>query len=193
MPVRVFLPVKAFAGAKQRLAEVLSPAEREVLAERLATHVLAQAAPLPIAVVCDDDGVAAWAEAHGASVVWTPGLGLNGAIQHAVDTCDAARAVVVHGDLPLAEPLAWLAEADDDTVLLVPDRVDDGTNALSVPTGWGFRFAYGAGSFANHLVESERCGLTAMAVRAEDLALDIDVPADLALLPTWAEPGDARP
>jgi 2-phospho-L-lactate guanylyltransferase (CobY/MobA/RfbA family) len=50
---------------------------------------------------------------------------------------------------------------------------------LVVPTGCGFRFRYGAGSFAAHRSESERCGLTVRVVRAGDLAWDVDVPADL--------------
>jgi 2-phospho-L-lactate guanylyltransferase len=187
----VFVPVKAFSGAKQRLADVLTPSERERLARRLATHVLAQAAPLPVAVVCDDDEVAAWAHANGATTVWTPGLGLNGAIQHAVDTTDANRAIVVHGDLPLAASLAWLAEADPSTAIVVPDRTDDGTNALSVPTGHGFGFAYGPASFRRHCAEVTRCGLALRIERRGDLALDIDHPDDLALLPAWATPGDS--
>ena len=69
---------------------------------------MAAAGELPTFVACDDDEVAAWADEHGAEVLWSPGLGLNGAV-------DAGRAtiagkgfdhvVVAHSDLPLAHDL----------------------------------------------------------------------------------------
>lgn len=191
MSAAVLIPVKGFAGAKQRLAPALDGRQREWLARTLATHVLRQAAPLPVIVVCDDDAVAAWATERGAAVAWTPGLGLNGAVQAAAARAAADRVVVVHGDLPLAQPLAWLAEAAPDEAIVVPDRAADGTNALSVPTGWGFSFGYGPASFERHVAEAQRCGLAVRVVRDEHLALDIDHPDDLALLPGWARPGDA--
>ena len=39
-------------------------------------------------VACDDDEVAAWAGTCGAEVLWTPGLGLNGAIEHSVEVSE---------------------------------------------------------------------------------------------------------
>ena len=74
--VAVLVPVKAFDRAKVRLAPALAPRERERLARVMAEHVLAAAAPLPVAVVCDDADVAAWARAKDARVVWSPGAGL---------------------------------------------------------------------------------------------------------------------
>src|SRR5687767_11462041 len=74
----VLIPVKAFGAAKLRLAPALDAEERIALARSMAGRVVASAAPLPVAVACDDEEVAAWARALGATVVWTPGLGLNG-------------------------------------------------------------------------------------------------------------------
>jgi 2-phospho-L-lactate guanylyltransferase len=88
------------------------------------------------------------------------------------------RAVVAHADLPLATRLAWVA--DFDGVTLVPDRRLDGTNVLAVPTGAGFRFSYGAGSFGRHRAEAARLGLRARLVQDPRLAWDVDLPADLA-------------
>jgi hypothetical protein len=51
---------------------------------------------------------------------------------------------------------------------------------LAVPTGAGFRFAYGPGSFARHRGEARACGLPARIVRDDRLAWDVDLPADLA-------------
>ena len=68
------------------------------------------------------------------------------------------------------------------TVTLVPDRRRDGTNVAVVPTGAGFCFAYGAGSFERHRTEAARLGLPCQIVYDRRLALDIDLPEDLALL-----------
>jgi hypothetical protein len=82
--VVVLVPVKAFHLAKARLAGVLNRDERAALARRMAGIVLRAAHPLPVAVVCDDEVVAAWATEHGATVLWRPGRGLNPAVQEAV-------------------------------------------------------------------------------------------------------------
>ena len=100
------MPVKAFAVAKARLAAVLDEGERADLARRMAEQVLAAAAPMPAAVVCDDPAVAAWAATAGARVLWTPGLGLDGAVAAGVAALGADgvdRVVVAHADLPQAE------------------------------------------------------------------------------------------
>src|SRR6476619_2749538 len=162
----VLVPVKAFAEAKLRLAPALTQPERQALARRMAAQVVSAAAPLPVAVVCDDAGVRAWAESVGARVVWRPGRGLNAAVQDGVaalarDGFD--RVVVAHADLPLATSLAWVA--DGGGVTLIPDRHDDGTNAACVPATAGFRFAYGPGSFVRHTIEAARLGLALRVVR----------------------------
>ena len=68
-------------------------------------------------------------------------------------------------------------------VTLVPDLREDGTNVAVVPAGVGFRFAYGAGSFERHRTEAARLGLPCRIVHDRRLAIDIDLPEDLALLP----------
>jgi 2-phospho-L-lactate guanylyltransferase len=178
----VVVPVKAFGAAKVRLASELSPAGRAALAREMADGVLRAAGDLPTYVVCDHIEVAEWAAAAGASVAWTPGLGLDGAVSAGVETAaadGADRVVVAHADLPLATALDHIV--GDAGVVLVPDRHHDGTNVISLPAGSGFTFAYGPGSFERHRAEAVRLGL-AVDVR-DDLALawDVDVPDDLHL------------
>ncbi|MEQ1787805.1 MAG: 2-phospho-L-lactate guanylyltransferase [Acidimicrobiales bacterium] len=185
----VLVPVKAFAAAKQRLASVLDPPARIALATAMATTVLEAAGALRTAVVCDDDDVRAWAEAQGAEAIWTPGLGLNGAVEVGVTHLarrGIERVVVAHADLPLATDLAWLA--DTDGVTLVPDRHGDGTNVACVPAAAGFAFAYGAGSFAAHRAEAGRLGLTLRLVPDRRLGWDVDLPTDLAVPADLAPP-----
>jgi 2-phospho-L-lactate guanylyltransferase len=187
----VLVPVKAFGAAKVRLAATLEPATRAELARAMATRVLRSAAPLPVAVVCDDEEVRAWAERQGAEAIWTPGLGLNGAVEAGV-THLARRgigtAIVAHADLPLAVELAWLAVPG--VVTLVPDRHGDGTNVAVVPTEVGFTFAYGAASFARHRAEAARLDLTVRLLPDERLGWDVDVAADLDLPEHLRLPGE---
>lgn len=182
--VVVLVPVKAFGQAKVRLAPALGAAARAKLAREMATRVVASAAGLPVAVVCDDTDVAAWAESVKAAVIWEPGSGLNGAVQHGVAQLrerGARLVVVAAGDLPLARDLGWTARFPG--VTIVPDRRRDGTNVIAVPTAAGFTFAYGPGSFARHLEEARHLGLATRVVHSSPLGWDVDVPDDLAVLP----------
>ena len=179
--VAVLVPIKAFAEAKVRLAPALDAGSRAALAEAMAAQVLVAAASLPVAVVCDDPGVADWARRHGALVVWEPGRGLNRAVEAGVLRLAEAgveRVIVAHGDLPLAHDLGALGRGPG--VTLVPDRRDDGTNVICLPATAPFRFAYGPGSFSHHRAEATRLRLPLTIVRDARLAFDVDVPADLA-------------
>lgn len=182
-PVVVLIPVKAFTAAKTRLAGSLDPEQRARLARSMATAVVRAAAPLPVTIVCDDDDVADWARAMGASVEMTPGVGLNGAVTEAVERLRARgvrRAVVAHGDLPFAKGFDHFADdPHGDEVVVVPDRRRSGTNVLSVPTDRGFGFSYGTDSLELHLAEAARLGLPVRVLTLDDLGWDIDEPDDL--------------
>jgi 2-phospho-L-lactate guanylyltransferase len=182
-PAGVLVPVKAFADSKHRLAPVLGGVDRAALAERLATRVVAAAHDLEVWVVCDDDRVATWATTVGATVIWSPAKGLNGAVTDGVATLAAAgveRVIVSHADLPLAHDLRAAAGGDPDGVTIVPDRREDGTNVIALPAARGFVFAYGPGSFRRHRAEAEARGLVVRTLHDPDLAFDLDTPADLA-------------
>ncbi|MFZ4718231.1 MAG: 2-phospho-L-lactate guanylyltransferase [Ilumatobacteraceae bacterium] len=196
----VLVPVKAFTDAKARLAPVLSPAEREALARWTAERVLAAAGEAPTFVACDDDAVAEWAEAHGATVLWHPGVGLNAAVTGSIADLRArgiGHVVVAHGDLPRAHGLVTVAEPG--VVTLVPDTAGDGTNVCALPTEIAFEFAYGAGSFRRHLAAAVALGLPVAVRRDPFLSLDIDTPDDLThplvqeVLPWWLRTNPVNP
>jgi 2-phospho-L-lactate/phosphoenolpyruvate guanylyltransferase len=183
--VAVLVPVKAFDQAKLRLAPALDAPARALLAREMASNVVRAAAGLPVSVVCDDDAVAEWALGEGASVIWRPGRGLNGAVGDGVASLAASgfsQVIVAHADLPHA--LDFAAVAGFDGVTLVPDRRNDGTNAACVPAAAGFEFAYGPRSFVRHCREARERGITLRVVREPRLAWDVDVPDDLAA-PGW--------
>ncbi len=178
----VVVPVKSFEVAKGRLAGTLSPEQRQSLARAMAEGVLAAARPHPVWVVCHDHAIARWAMDHGARVLWLGRSGLNEAIGAAIDFLGRLghdRVIVAHGDLPLARSLAWVGEFDGVTV--VPDRRQEGTNVLVVPTAAEFTLGYGPGSAERHWAEAERRDLDVRLVHDQLLGWDVDVAEDLAV------------
>lgn len=176
----VVIPVKDFTKAKERLTEVLGDEERARLAEQMATKVVEACAPLEVLVVCDSEIVRSWAERVGARVLWTPGLGLIGAVEAGVTDLASrgvSTAVIAHSDLPLATDLAWLT--DFNGVTIVPDRHLDGTNVICIPTDAGFGFAYGPDSFTRHRQEAVKLGLVHRVIIDDALSWDVDRPEDL--------------
>ncbi len=188
----MLIPVKRFGAAKGRLSGLLSGPQRAELARWLADRVIAASAGLPTFIACDDDEVASWADGAGAEVLWSPGLGLNGAVDAGRSTIAGKGfdlLVIAHSDLPLASDLAGLATPG--TVCLVPDRRRAGTNVVALPVDARMTAAYGPGSFSRHLEQAMQSGLR-VELRADPrLAIDVDNPDDLAhpavepILPPW--------
>ena len=186
------MPVKAFTAAKGRLSVVLDRFARADLARWLAGRVVAAAGELPTFIACDDDEVATWADAHGVDVLWSPGLGLNGAVDAGRTTIAGKgfdHVVIAHSDLPLATDLAPLAV--EGSIVIVPDRRRDGTNVIAMPVHVELPAAYGGGSFLRHVAAARATGCRIEVRPDPGLSLDIDTPSDLAHpalrrhLPPW--------
>lgn len=179
MDLAALIPVKSFRVAKARLTGVLTDAERAHLARMMAGRVIAAARPLPTFVACDDDEVASFAEELGTTVLWGPGLGLNGAIDHGVNTVAGKgfdHVVIAHGDLPLASELGALARPAE--VVIVPDRWHDGTNVLARPCRLALPASYGPASFRTHYRAAVATGAPVTVRTDRRLAIDIDTLAD---------------
>jgi 2-phospho-L-lactate/phosphoenolpyruvate guanylyltransferase len=177
----LLVPLKSFAQAKARLSPSLDKDARVLLIKRLATRVLLAAGALPAFIVCDDGGVADWSIGQGASALYAPGLGLNGAVTAGVELLGRmgfGLIVVAHADLPFVDALDRFGA--DDEVTIAPDRRDDGTNVIALPSAASFHFFYGPGSFNRHRLEADRLGLRSTVVRDPRFATDVDLPADLA-------------
>ena len=179
----VIVPIRSFDGALSRLAAILGEARCRELMLMMANRVVTAAEPMPVHVATDDAGVAAWATDLGAAVVAAGRPGLTTAVSAAVDHLASAgveRAVVAHADLALARTLR---PAIGPGLTIVGDRRRDGSNVVCVPTGAGFQFSYGPGSFGRHVAEAERLRLEVNVVDDDSLSIDIDHPEDLRHLP----------
>jgi 2-phospho-L-lactate guanylyltransferase len=183
------VPLKGGDAGKQRLAEVLSPTERGALVLAMLDHVLDA---LQAAQGLDRIALVAPADhpvLPGMELIVDPGLGLNGALAHALGDAAAAgadRVVILPADLPRLTPrdVELLAHAPKGTLAIAPDRHFTGTNALSLPlpAAQGFPFAFGEGSFAAHDAAAYALGLDIEVIESPGLARDLDTPDDLARL-----------
>jgi 2-phospho-L-lactate guanylyltransferase len=185
----VVVPIKAPAACKTRLAGVLGEEARAALVARMLAHVVAVAGAAPgidrVLLV----GLSRHALDPAIPLIPDRGLGLNAALADACGMAVSAqvdRLIVLPADLPELAPeeVAALAALAPDRIGVAPDRHGRGTNALSLPlpAAAGFRFAFGAASYAAHRDEAARIGLATATVDRPGLARDIDEPADLALL-----------
>jgi 2-phospho-L-lactate guanylyltransferase len=187
------LPVKAFEDAKQRLAPLLSPAQRRALAEIMLGEVLdALAAARGLAgilVVTCDPRAAEMAARTGARVTAEGArAGHTGAVAAGLrllarEGCGGMLAVP--GDIPAvtaAEIEAVLAaHRPGPAFTIAPARDDLGSNAVlcSPPDAVPLRF--GDNSFLPHLDAARAAGIEPTIVRqVPGIATDIDSPADLA-------------
>ena len=176
----VLIPVKAFQAAKARLSPTVNAADRAALARWMAGRVIDAVRPLATFVACDDDAVAHWAESLGATVLWGPRLGLNGAVDAGVETISGKGfddVIISHGDLPLPRSLPTLARSG--AVIIVPDRRRDGTNVIVRPCAITLPASYGRGSFRTHLDRALASGRRVTVRHDTELSLDLDTVADL--------------
>lgn len=185
----VIIPIKASGSAKSRLAGALQPDERESLVGAMLEHVVgaAQGASQVTRVLLVGPSRLGLPETI--PLLTDPGKGLNPAIESAIEQITQGdeplpeRLMVLFADLPevTSAEIDLLAAAQPGTVAIAPDRHEIGTNALSLPLSMAgqFRFAFGKDSFARHIAECDRLGLSAEVILSGGLERDVDEPADL--------------
>ena len=195
MRTLAILPVKTFGAAKQRLSPALAMPERRSLAEAMLADVLAaltRAGGLDaIAVVTADPAAREAGRAAGARILDdTAGTGQSAAaligIEHALAE-GFTRALLVPGDIPLADPdeidaLLDGAAARSPSVTIVPDRHGTGTNALLLDPPAVIAPSFGPGSFERHRLAAESAAATTLVEPAASLVLDVDTADDLGRL-----------
>ena len=196
------VPLKRFVDAKQRLAEVLSPAERKGLVAAMVHDVLsalAQASGLAGVLLVSREPEAAAIAAHYSAQLFAepPGADLSEAVQAAggylMANDGAGATMILPADMPLVRG------TDIDQVLsqhqrltLVPDAIGDGTNCIiSTPPNL-IRYQFDGHSFKPHVEAAYAIDTTPQIVRNENFALDIDTPLDLDELLDRSEPCQTR-
>lgn len=198
------VPVKETEGAKQRLAPLLTPAQRRELAAVMVEDVLdalaAVSALAGIVVVTLDPRATRLAQRIGARVL-TGGAreGHTGAVTAAVRVLareGRAGMITMPGDIPrvtageVAAVLNAHRAAPAFTIAAAHD--DRGSNAVlcSPPDAVPLRF--GDDSFFPHLDAARARGIEPTVVRLPGIGMDIDHPADVAKFVRMTPPMQTR-
>ena len=180
-PVVALIPIRSFATGKSRLSEALDHLDRRRLVISMAESVLEAVSSLPVLVASNDPEVSTWASQRNAKWFAPSAGGLNQAITEGRDllaNLGVARVVICHADIPDATDLTHLTGRGTE-VILVSDRLGQGTNVLSLPTTTPFTFHYGPRSRELHVGEAARRGLAVNVVSDPAWEHDVDEPNDL--------------
>jgi 2-phospho-L-lactate/phosphoenolpyruvate guanylyltransferase len=188
------VPIKEMSGAKQRLAGVMAPYQRRALVEAMAEDVLAILAcvrGLAGIVVSTVDPVAIrLAERFGARVL------PEGAREGHTGAVAAAARMLLHERrhgmmaLPADIPCATAAEVEAvleahrpaPSLTIVPAHDGRGSNAVLVSPPDAVPLSFGNDSFLPHLQSARRRGIEPAVIRLPGIGLDLDNPADLAMI-----------
>lgn len=198
METWAIIPVKSLAQTKSRLTPVLSAAERASLTQFLLQRTLAvlRASGMVdrVVVVSRDTAVSQAAAAQGAlTLAEPPGAGLNGAVAEGARlaaVAQAQRMLALPADLPFltADDVAMVCqEAPPHTLVICPDRHEQGTNALLIPAQAHFLFQFGEGSFQKHMMTARYGRFAPHVIRAAGWQFDLDTVEDWAI---YAQTGE---
>jgi 2-phospho-L-lactate/phosphoenolpyruvate guanylyltransferase len=184
------VPVKEFVGAKQRLASLLTPQQRQALAAAMLEDVLAALVDAPLAgvVVNTVDPLATeLARRYGARVI-TDGArdghsGAVAAMARLLGEEGRAGMLTVPGDIPrvsAAEIAAIIAaRRPAPSITIVPAHDERGSNAVLCSPPMAMPLRFGDDSFLPHLAAARALGIEPTIVKLPGVGLDIDQPADL--------------
>ena len=186
------VPVKEMDGAKQRLAGLLSPAQRRALIEVMVGEVLDAVAGATrlagILVVTLDPAATALAHRLGARVV-TDGArdGHTGSVvagRQLLTREVRGGMITVPGDIPAATAAeidaVLAAHLPGPSFTISPAHDDLGSNAVVCSPPEAVPLRFGDNSYFPHLDAARGCGIEPTVIRQPGIAMDIDHPADLA-------------
>ncbi len=187
----ILIPVKDLSRAKQRLAPLMTQAERTRLAWAMLENTFAAAAWTHnvdrIAIVTLYPPAIELAKKFGMEVILE-----REQISESVSVDFGSKELLKRGaqailrlpiDLPLltVEDIETLLDHDDaaPSVVITPSRDGTGTNALLRRPPDLFPSHFGAHSLSKHLAEAEKVKARCRVLELPRIALDIDEPADL--------------
>jgi 2-phospho-L-lactate guanylyltransferase len=200
------VPVKPLQRAKSRLAQVLSPDERQRLSRSMLIHTLEVLAAAPAVertlVVSRDTEVLSIARDLGARTVTEERSShLNRALARATAVargCNIAGVLILPADLPRLTVDAVEAivrrGGRPPVVVLAPDRRGQGTNALLCAPPGLIEYQFGARSFSRHQARALAARARLEVCDLPGLALDLDTVEDLEVLRSGGSiPSKPRP
>jgi 2-phospho-L-lactate/phosphoenolpyruvate guanylyltransferase len=184
------VPVKEFVGAKQRLAERLTPAQRQALAAAMLEDVLAALVEAPVAGILINtlDPLAIdLARRYGARVVNDGArdghTGAVAAMARILESEGRVGMLALPGDIPrvtAAEIAAILAaRRPAPSLTIVPAHDERGSNAVLCSPPLVMPLRFGDDSFLPHLATARAQGIEPTIVKLPGVGLDIDQPQDL--------------
>jgi 2-phospho-L-lactate/phosphoenolpyruvate guanylyltransferase len=193
MTTVAIIPAKRFEDAKQRLAPSVQLGHRRALVESMFADALLAVSRVPsidrIIVITSDPIASRIAAGHDAIVLDDTAHSHSEAAQLGIaraGALGAERALLVPGDCPLIDPADLEAligrPVPPRSVLIVPDRHGEGTNALLLTPPDAMTPAFGEGSRQRHIEFATAQGATPEVVDVASLELDIDTPEDLEVL-----------
>ena len=192
------IPLKDFAGAKQRLAELLSQGERQGLFRAMAEDVLAAASAAPgldgVAALTRDPEAAALCRRYGIRVLSEPAnrghtaAVESGAAQLAAEGVSAV--LTFPGDIPFVTAaeigeVAKIHRASAEkgaAMTIVPSGDKLGSNGVALSPPGAVPLRFGSDSFYPHLAAARACGIEPVVVELPGFAHDVDTPDDLRAL-----------
>lgn len=199
----ILIPVKDLTRAKQRLANLMSQAERTQLAWAMLESTFAAAVQTRtidrVAVVTLYEPAIELAEKFGMEVILE-----REQISESASVDFGSRALAQRGAeavlrLPIDLPLITSADIEQilacdqsaPSVVLVPSHETTGTNAILRRPPTLFPSHFGPGSLVKHQAEAERLGVPCTLLDLPRIALDIDEPVDVAALLRYETPSPA--
>jgi len=201
--ILALVPVKDLWQAKQRLAGLLSAAERRALCLAMLEDVLGALRAARrldgILVFSPDEDALAMSRRLGVAAVREPrGRGQSEAVAAALPLCQANGATTLL-TIPVDTPLLTGEDIDaliafwhevalpPPSAVIVPSSDGTGTNALLLTPPDALPPRFGPDSFARHVHEAEQRNVVHRRFVLPRLGLDIDSPADLAAFLATAE------
>ena len=181
MNVSAFIPIKKFSSSKNRLANIISSSEREILAASMAKKTIDtlhnSKICKSITVVTNDSNLHL---DYSTSYFTNSSLndGLNEAI-YAQTTNDII--LIMHADLPKINEgdLRELAHSFDmKKISIISDLLKQGTNCLMFNSAMSFDLKFGFNSYNLFMHEFKNNGLNYQDISIESLQDDLDSEED---------------
>lgn len=187
------MPIKGLLHAKTRLASRLSPTERADLARDMLAHVLGAIEESGAVAVAAVAVISPQPEEldlpPGVTALLQTEDGLNVLLEQGREWATAQGAdalMVTFADLPLLLPadierIVRLGKPAN-TVVLAPDRHNQGTNIMLLHPPALIPFSFGPNSYEAHRTAALQARARLEVYRSCSTSLDIDTPDDLACL-----------